>query len=395
MMSMSDEHLLDGSSYDYKLTKDMLGTSLTSLSSPHNENTQPCSPSMKSPRIPNFLNSPSPTVSFALREKQYGISNGDSTNNNHSTNSSNFNSRTHDLAITDLGSSILGYKKEIQMQEGKKREELLNSQVSLLEVYRNKIASNNLAMEEMKQEYERKLYQQKVELNELHQAELHKLREEESNRQFTDQVRIGTIKDKLKSKYEIKIQAFQQDVEDTRTALYNKKLQIQGSVDYANREITTLRLQQESTQRIHQNEIQQKEDHITELQTLVAESKGTQMQNEELIRCGVEIAALVIHMHQKARPLSTEDLDVEELYKYLHVNSATTLPTGAGDKTKDQVSSQTIVPTAYLQKALGSSKVLDWQEVFFCLMLMSNCSILIQHFVLRALIPFLINLHVL
>jgi hypothetical protein len=79
------------------------------------------------------------------------------------------------------------------------------------------------------------------------------------------------------------------------------------------------------------------------------------MQDEELIRTGVEIAALVIHMHQKGRPLSTEDLDVDELYKYLNMNNTTT--GAADDKRKNQVSTQSIVPTAYLQKALQSSKV--------------------------------------
>eukprot|EP00661_Eupelagonemidae_sp_cell13_P005500 gene5500-771_t len=273
--AMTDEELLDGSSYHYKLTKDMLEA-------------------------------------------------GTSTNS------------------------------EVEAHENKKREELLSSQVALLEVYRNKIASNNVIIEEVKQEYEQKLYQQKTELNLKHEEELEALREEEKARQFTDHIRVGAIKDKLKEKYENKIRAFQQDVEDTRTALYNKKLQIQGAVDHANREITSLRLQQESTARIHHDEIRQKEDHIAELQGLVNSYKESKKRDEEMIRRGVEVAALVIHMHQKAKPLSSAsgggDLDVDDLYKYLSV------PAASG-QSKDDAGAQSIVPSAYLQKAMLSSKV--------------------------------------
>mmetsp|Transcript_26517 Transcript_26517/g.49697 ORF Transcript_26517/g.49697 Transcript_26517/m.49697 type:complete len:363 (-) Transcript_26517:407-1495(-) len=351
--AMTDEELLDGSSYHYKLTKDMLAasTSNNSVHSTQSSQPEPSSPSHQTPRIPAFLNSPSPQVSFALRQKQYGI--GSDGGGNHSSSLHNGGGSSA-LSTHDLGSSILEYKKEVESHENKKREELLSSQVALLEVYRNKIASNNVTIEEVKQEYEQKMYQQKTELTLKHEEELEALREEEKARQFTDHIRVGAIKDKLKEKYENKIRAFQQDVEDTRTALYNKKLQIQGAVDHANREITTLRLQQESTARIHHEEIQQKEDHISELQGLVNSYKESKKKDEEMIRRGVEVAALVIRMHQKAKPLSSAsggDLDVDELYKYL------SSPTASG-QAKDDAGAQSIIPSAYLQKAMLSSKKL-------------------------------------
>ena len=360
-MLSSDKDLLDGSSYEYKLSHDML-TSPSSSAPPsalkhitqssispftprshsHSDHhSHPDSgPSRECPRIPHFLNSPAPTVSFVLRQKQYEISND--------------HKDERDLSVADLTSSMFEYKKEIEHHEEKKREEMINGQLALLEVYRNKIASNVLAIEEVKQEYEQKLYQQKLELNEKHQAELEMLRQEERDRQFADRARIEAIKDKLKTKYEMKISAFQKDIEDTRTALSNKKLQIQGSVEHANREITTLKLQQESTERLHQKEIAQKDEHVQELQGVIKDYQTTKLKNEELIRSGVEIAALVIHMHEKGRPLSTEDLDVAEMYKYLNLESS-----GSLDQRKDSdISLQSIVPTKYLQKAFQSSKVI-------------------------------------
>lgn len=347
--TMSDDALLDGSSYEYKLMKEMLSpdvlqTSKFSLSSPsrieHPSHEKQLNSITQCPRIPNFLNSPAPTVGFVLRS-------------NRQATEGKFSAR--ELSITDLSSSVMEYKKEVESHENLKREELLNSQVALLEVYRNKIASNNVEIEELKQSYEQKLYQQKVELTEKHQAELEALREEERDRQFADQARIGAIKNKLKLKYETKIRAFQYDVENTRTALYNRKLQIEGSVERANREISTLRSQQESIERIHREEVSQKDKYISELQSIIKECKESKLQDEEWIRIGVEIAALVIHMHEKGRPLSTEDLEVTELYKYLKLNSSD--PFGSSRK-KDEASLQSIVPTAYLKKALQSSKKL-------------------------------------
>jgi hypothetical protein len=251
-----------------------------------------------------------------------------------------------------------------------------------LEVYRNKIASNNLAIEVIKQEYEQKMYNQKAELNQLHQAELATLEKEESNRQFTDQVRIGAIKDKLKAKYASKIQAFQRDVEDTRTALHNKKLHIQGSVDRANREITTLRLQQESTARLHQDALKQREEHASELRATISDLQASKQRDEELIRNGIEIAALVIHMHQKARPLSTEDLDVEELYKYLNVTAgaASSAADGTTSSTVER-STRTVVPTAFLQKALQSSKVKEFYVAIIHSYICEEVLCLIRHVV--------------
>lgn len=261
------------------------------------------------------------------------------------------------MSMNDLGSSIMEYKKEIEQYESKKRGELLSSQVSLLEVYRNKIASSLVAIEEIKQEYEQKLYQQKIDLSKQHEAEMAALREEESNRQFTDHIRIGALKDKIKLKYENKIKAFQQDVEATKTALYNKKLQVQGSVEFANREITTLRLQQESTARLHQDEIKQQEGVIGELQARIKTLQSSELQHEEMVRLGVEVAALVVHMHHKGRPLCADDMDAVELYKHLNQDRPARAGAEGGGGGKDTSSSQTIVSTAYLQKALLSSKV--------------------------------------
>ena len=405
---MSDENLLDGSSFAYKLTKDMLAspdppshsqphshtqsypnthTHSPSQSQPHSHtqstpyshtnspshspshshtHSHTHSPSHGTPRIPNFLNSPPPQVSFILRQKQYNINTTESgvsdtgynphsltpsLTQSHTQSHTHTNSTSGIFSLNDLTPTIHEYKKEIENFENKKREELLSSQVSLLEIYKNKIANNNVIIEEIKQEYEQKIYQQKMELNEKYEEEIKRLKEEENTRMFADRARIGVIKEKLKLKYEHKIQDFQQDVEDTRTALYNKKLQVQGAVDHANREITSLRLQQESTNRIHQEEIKQKESHISELQSIINSYKTDKMKDEEMIRKGVEIAALVIHMHQKSRPLESGDLDVDELYKYLNVTAA------SDGKSKDSAAAQTIVPTAYLQKAMQSSSV--------------------------------------
>lgn len=353
---MTDEDLLDGSSYEYKLTKEWMSSTMVPAASvtPGSDRISSgclrldtASPFMQSPRVPNFLHSPALAVSTSLREKQYGI-NG---NNGKASLSSNYflggDGGSHDLKLNDLGSSISEYKREMEQHEGRRREDLLSSQVALLEVYRNQIASSKVTLEEMKQEYEQKLLLQREELCHQHQTELNALRDEEKSREFTNQVRIGTIKDKLKEKYERKIISFQKDIEDTRTSLYNKKLQVQGSVEFANREITALRLQQESSLRLHKDEIAQKDVQIAELSALVSRYKSSKFVDEELLRNGVEVAALVIHMHKRSKPLASHNMDTE-----LRNQQSTVTNT-----TKEEGSLQTIVPTAYLNKALQCCKV--------------------------------------
>lgn len=274
---------------------------------------------LKAPRIPDFYDSPMPSLSQ----------------------SSNRKSSSH-LSVHDLGSSILEYKKRVEEYENKKRKEMLSGQSALLDVYRNKISNHQLAIEEIKQEYERKLYEQKTELIKHHEEELRHLHEEEANRQFANKARIGALKEKLKAKYEKKLQEFHRDMEQANAAVFEKKLQFQGAIEQLQRELSASQHQTESIKRIHQSEVEKKDGEILQLKAQLEDHRS---QDEEIIQLGVEIAALVVHMHQKGREADSNDLALSELYD--------------GDPSaikSDSKYGQHLVPTAYLRKALQKSK---------------------------------------